>query len=283
MSGDPVSSRRHAETSPVTGRRRRDRVPLRVRMIVAPVVLGAALLAGWFATVGLSHVPAYFLPSPGAVGRSLVNGLVVRGDLWPYIGTTFVEALLGCAAGIAVGIPLAVVIVRSRWVSSAVLPFLGATQAIPAIALAPLLALWIAYGLASVVVLCALMVFFPILVSTVVGLRHIDQEVKDAALIDGAGSWASLRFIEVPLALPNILAGVRNGFTLSVTGAVVGEMVMGGRGVGTLLTAQRERFDTAGMIASILVLAAIAAIIYSLVSLVERRWSLTVPKGEKRR
>jgi len=137
------------------------------------------------------------------------------------------------------------------------------------------------------VILCAIMVFFPILVSSVVGFRHLDQEVLSAAHMDGAGSLARLVNIEIPLALPNILAGVRNGFTLSVTGAVVGEMVMGGTylGLGALLTAQVEALNTARLIAIVLILALIATTLYTLVSIVERRWSnltITQPQGETR-
>ena len=122
-----------------------------------------------------------------------------------------------------------------------------------------------------IVLLCALLVFFPILVASVVGLRHVDARVVDAARIDGAGSRALLTEVELPLALPSILGGLRNGFTLSVTGAVVGEMVMGGAGLGELLTMQRDSLDTAGMFATILILCAIASLLYSLIYLVERR------------
>lgn len=104
-----------------------------------------------------------------------------------------------------------------------------------------------------------------------VGLRHVDARVVDAARIDGAGSRALLTEVELPLALPSILGGLRNGFTLSVTGAVVGEMVMGGAGLGELLTMQRDSLDTAGMFATILILCAIASLLYSLIYLVERR------------
>ena len=241
--------------------------------VLAPFCLGAVLLAGWAATAAVGTVPRNLLPSPGAVARELWEGLVVYADMWGYIGVTLTEALSGCGVGFLVALPLAIVIYRCRIVSAAVLPFLGATQAIPAIALANLLILWIGYGLGSIVALCALMVFFPILVSSVVGFRHIDRDILAAAQVDGAGTVSLLVFIEIPLALHNILAGVRNGFTLSVTGAVVGEMVMGGTGLGTLLTVQRDSYTTAGMFASIIVLAVMATAIYSLVALAERRWT----------
>ncbi|HHU40217.1 MAG TPA: ABC transporter permease [Propionibacterium sp.] len=239
-------------------------------LAAAPWVFGVGLIAAWVLVVAVVAPPPYMLPSPLAVADRLVTGLTTPA-FWPAIRETFVEAVGGSLLGAAVALTLAIAIHRSRVLSAAVTPFLGATQAIPAIALAPLLAIWVGYGIGPIILLCALMVFFPILVSSVVGLRHVDPHVVDAARMDGAGSVALLRHVELPLALPNVLAGLRNGFTLSVTGAVVGEMVMGGSGLGQLLTVQRDAVDTAGMFASILVLCAMASGLYGLIHLIERR------------
>ncbi|MDR1768857.1 MAG: ABC transporter permease [Propionibacteriaceae bacterium] len=235
---------------------------------LAPLGFAVVLLAAWTALA--AGVPSFLLPPPRSVLARLWSGLG-SGDMLASLGATLSEAAGGCLLGAAVGVPLAIVVYRSQWVSAAVNPFLGATQAIPAIALAPLLVLWVGYGWPAVVLLCGLMVFFPILISTVLGLRHVPRGIVDAARLDGAGSGQLLANIELPLALPSMLAGLRNGFTLSVTGAVVGEMVMGGRGLGELLTVQRDAVDTAGMFATIVVLCLVAATIYSLIHLLERR------------
>ena len=251
--------------------------------MIAPVVLGLILLLGWVLTTALSNIPRYRLPTPAMVLDELYIGLISEADMWSFIGNTLSEALIGCLVGFCLALPLAVVIYRSEVFSAAILPFLGATQAIPAIALAPLLVLWIGYGLGAIVALCTLMVFFPILVSSVVGFRHIDRDILNAAEVDGAGPMSMLFEMEIPLALHSILAGVRNGFTLSITGAVVGEMVMGGSGLGSLITIQHSSYNTAGMFATIIVLALLAAIIYSIVSVFERRWSNLIaplPKGK---
>lgn len=237
---------------------------------VAPLLLAVVLLAAWQLIVTLTGVPSFLLPGPQAVLAKLV-GLFADGTVWPYLLTTLAEAVGGAVLGAAVALPLAVFIHRSRLINAAVTPFLGATQAIPAVAIAPLLAIWVGYGLRSIVLLCSLMVFFPILVASVVGLRHVDASVRDAARMDGAGSLASLIHVELPLALPSVLGGIRNGFTLSVTGAVVGEMVIGGEGLGQLLAIQRQANDTAGMFASIGILCALASVAYGLIHLVERR------------
>lgn len=243
----------------------------RGRDIAAPLLFGVLLVGLWWQlTRGSDGVPTYLLPSPQAVLRRL-DEMLLGGEIWPYLGVTSLEAFGGCLLGAVVALPLAVIIHRSQWASAAFQPFLGATQAIPAIALAPLLVLWIGYGMAAVITLCSIMVFFPILISTVVGLRHVNGDVIDAARIDGASSLGMLRHVEAPLALPSVLAGLRNGFTLSVTGAVVGEMVMGGQGIGMILTVQRDSVDTAGMFASIIILCVVASGVYTLIQTWERR------------
>ncbi|MDR1851353.1 MAG: ABC transporter permease [Propionibacteriaceae bacterium] len=243
--------------------------------VAPPVVLFALLLALWQLAVTRSNVPANILPGPILTWTRLLD--LLAGPLWGPLGITLYEALGGCVLGIAVAVPLAVVLFHVKVLAAAVNPFLGATQAIPAVALAPLLMLAVGYGTTPIILLCALMVFFPILVSTVLGLRHVDAEVKEAARLDGAGVWGMLTQIELPLSLPAILSGVRNGFTLSVTGAVVGEMMIGGTGEGlcSMLMAKLG-FDTAGMFAIIFVLCVVAASIYSLVRWLEHSYSKTL-------
>ncbi len=239
------------------------------RAVVAPIALGVLLMAGWAVLAGPGTV---LLPTPAQVVTSLVANLA-EASFWGYLGITVLEALGGVLLGVLVAMPLAVLIHWSEWVSAAVNPFLGATQAIPAIAVAPLLVLWIGYGLLPVILLCALIVFFPILISAVVGLRQVDADVVDAGRMDGATTWQLLIQIELPMALPSILGGLRNGVSLAVTGAIVGEMVMGGNGLGSVLTVQRGNVDTAGMVATIIVLAAIASTGYAIVLGAERNSS----------
>ncbi len=148
-------------------------------------------------------------------------------------------------------------------------PYLAASRAIPSVALAPLLVLWVGYGLLPVVLLCSIMVFFPMVLSTVLGLRSIDRELIDAARVDGAGRGQLARWIEWPLALPATLTGVRNGFTLSITGAVVGELVMGGHGLGQRLAVQSQSSDTTGLFVTLIVLSVLAISIYLTMTLVE--------------
>jgi NitT/TauT family transport system permease protein len=240
--------------------------------ILAPVLLGIALLIAWQVVVQTGMVSAFFLPLPADVLRSLW-GLLTSDSLLSYAQTTLIESLGGCALGALVALPLGYAIVHSRLAASAIQPYLAASQAMPAIAIAPLIALWMGYGLSPVIALCALIVFFPMVITTVLGLRLLDRDVLDAARTEGAGWWALLRYIEFPLALPSILAGVRTSLTLSITGAVVGEFVLGTPGLGELLLVERSYADPAGVFATLLTLALLAALLYGLARLLERRLS----------
>ena len=244
--------------------------------VVAPIIFLALVLAGWWLTTTLTGIEAWRLPDPLAVAHKGL-ALLQRPTTWRQIAVTGGEAIAGCALGTVVALPLAYTIYRWRLLAAAVEPFLGATQALPAIAIAPILVLWVGYGITPVIVLCALMVFFPILVSTVVGLRHIDRELLEAAALDGATGWTMAAHMELPLAAPAILGGLRNGFALSVTGAVVGEMVMGGSGLGQVLTQMRSNVDTAGMFVVITILCIMATILYVIVYRIERskRYAIT--------
>lgn len=244
----------------------------------APLILAALLFVAWLVGTEASGVSAFFFPSPADFVHKF-GVLVQESWFWERVLVTFGEAIAGSALGAAVAIPTSWVIYRSRFIDAALQPFLGATQAIPAIALAPLLVLWVGRGYVSIVFLCALMVFFPILVSTTVGLRHMDRDILDAAALDGAHGWRLLWFIELPLVSPNLLAGIRNGFTLSITGAVVGEMVIGGEGLGQLLSQQQHNLDTPGMFVTVFTLCLLAMSLYSIVFFSERRVGRMVADG----
>ncbi len=236
----------------------------------APLLFGAVILVLWWALTVLRPVESWVFPTPWEFWLSL-RSLISATWFWQRVGTTALEAVAGATLGVLVAVPLAWGIYRSNYVRAALEPFLGATQAIPAIALAPLLVLWVGHGFVPVVILCALIAFFPILVSTVVGLGGMDPDVLDAAALDGAGGMTLIFFVEVPLAAPVMLAGIRNGFTLSITGAIVGEMVMGGTGLGQVLAQQKYNFDTAGLFVTVSVLALLAMTVYSLVYSLERK------------
>ena len=238
--------------------------------VLAPMILGGIILLAWHLTLKFELVRPTLLPPPAKVFARLQEDLAA-GILTSYAAVTLQEALLGCLVGVLVAIPLGVLMQRNRLAEAAISPYLAASQAIPAIAIAPLLVLWVGYGMRAIVVLCALLVFFPVTIATTLGLRQIESDLIEAARLDGAHGWSLLTQIEAPLARRTVLAGLRNGFTLSITGAVVGEFVMGGQGLGMLLTVQANSSDTVGLFATLIVLAALAIVVY-LVMLALETW-----------
>ncbi|MDO5063604.1 MAG: ABC transporter permease [Actinomyces bowdenii] len=234
------------------------------------LILGLLILSSWHLVAASGILPEVFLPGPLPVAERLWLSLT-RAGLLGYAWVTIREALLGCLLAASLALPLAWALHHWSLFSRAVLPYVAASQAVPAIAVAPLLVLWVGYGTTPVVVLCAFMVFFPITVTVLLGLRGLDTDVIDAARLDGAHGWSMVVHIELPMTLPAILAGLRTGFTLSITGAVVGEMTMGGTGLGMTLASQRDAVDTTGLFATIVLLCALATTIHWLLYSLERR------------
>jgi NitT/TauT family transport system permease protein len=239
---------------------------------LAPISVGGALLLLWEVTARLALVPAFVLPAPEAVAGTLW-ALLADGEIPRYAGWTLIESLTGFALGAAIALPAGYAVARGRWTARAIQPYLAASQALPAVALAPLLLVWLGAGLAATTVLCALIVFFPAYITTTLGLRALDRDVLDAARVDGASGWTLFASVEWPLALPAVLAGLRTSLTLSITGAVVGDFVAGGNGLGYLLEFEAGQLDTRAIFAILIVLALLAAALYGLARLAERRFS----------
>lgn len=236
------------------------RTPRRVlERALPPAALALGLLLVW-QLLALTTSPT-FLPAPLDVAFRLIDELG-HGRIFRYAGATLLEALLGTIVSAVIALPLGYLVARIRLIDRAASPFLAASQAVPAIAIAPLLALWIGYGLPPIIVLCAVTAFFPMLVTTTIGIRGLDRNVLEAALLDGAGWWSRLRHIELPLAVPSIVAGIRAGAALSVTGAVVGEFTMGGKGLGMLLTLHRDANDAEGLFATLILLIGLALLLF---------------------
>lgn len=236
--------------------------------VLAPVVLGFVVLVLWQLASWAGLVAEQFLPSPLHLAARFWRELTV-GPLLPYAGTTLLEAVVGSLIAVLVAVPLGYLVARVPLVDAAASPYIAASQAIPAIAVAPLLVLWIGYGLAPIAILCAITAFFPMLITTVLGVRQLPDDVLEAARLDGANTWQTLWWVETPLALPSVLAGIRAGVTLSITGAVVGEFTMGGQGLGMLLTLHRDANDTEGLFATLLMLIALAVTLFTALRLVE--------------
>jgi NitT/TauT family transport system permease protein len=232
--------------------------------------LGAALL-GWWLISRFAGLPAFILPAPGQVAVRFWKALV-DGTLVLHTAATLTEVLLGLLAGTTAAVILGYAIAKSRLFEQLVSPYLVATQAIPVVAIAPLLVIWFGPGIFSKVLICALIVFFPVLVNTVIGVRAVPRPFHDLMQSLHATRPQTLRMLELPASLPVLLGGLRIGATLSVIGAVVGELVGSDRGLGFLVTVGRGQYDTALVFVAVFTLIALALALYGLVSFLERKF-----------
>jgi NitT/TauT family transport system permease protein len=225
----------------------------------------------WVLLAKFSWLPDFILPGPDQIALRFWQGLV-DGTLPRHAAATLLEVALGLAAGSFCATVLGYAIARSQTLERLLSPYLVASQAVPIVAIAPLLVIWFGPGLFSKVLICALIVFFPVLVNTAVGLRAVPQNLRDLMRSMHATRGQILRHLEIPAALPVFLAGLRVGATLSVIGAVVGEFVSAERGLGFLINVARGQFDTPLVFASVLTLIAMALLLYGLVLLAEHRF-----------
>jgi NitT/TauT family transport system permease protein len=240
----------------------------------ALLAIGAllAFLVGWEALVALSGLPPFVLPGPVQVGARLITAWS-DGTMWRHASSTLVEIVLGFAVGGSVAIVAGYALARSRFVARALSPYLVAAQATPVLALAPLIALWFGTGLVSKVIICALIVFVPVAIVTMVGIRSVDPRLAEMLRSLRATRGQVVRVLEVPAALPSIFGGLRIGITLAVIGAIVGEWAGGDRGLGVLLNIARGGlFDVPLLFATLVTIAAMALLLYGAVVLAERRF-----------
>ena len=264
---DEGPRRSRAPVSPSQRGQATQAVTQRVLLIAPPILLALFLLASWYVAYG--HVSSLYLPAPGNVFSTLTSG-IASGLFLSNALVTIEESLLGFALALVIALPLGFGIAKWRLFSATVQPYLAAGQAIPAIVIYPLLNLWFGYGLVPIVILCMLVVLFPVVITIALGFQTIDSSLVDAARVEGASGWSMLAHIEFPLALPAILAAIRTGLTLSIVGAIVGEFInQGDQGLGSLVLSARNQFDSALLFATLFVMAIMATLYYGFA------WALT--------
>jgi NitT/TauT family transport system permease protein len=244
---------------------------LRWALLPASLLVG---LLGWEFVVRISSVPAFVLPPPERVWARLLI-VVEDGTLLRHAQATLSQVVVGLAVGMAVASLLGYAIAKSPALERVLTPYIVASQSVPVVALAPLLVIWFGSGLLSKVLICALIVFFPILINTILGLRSVEPELHDLMRSLKATRWQTFVKLEVPAALPVLLGGLRIGATLAVIGAVVGEFVGSDRGLGFLINFGRGQYDTALVFVAVGALVMMALSLYGAVVLLERnllRW-----------
>jgi NitT/TauT family transport system permease protein len=241
----------------------------RPHLPLVPLVLVVFVL-GWEGTVRAWHVPEFLVPAPSAIGRALVAGLTSRLYL-DHFGVTLYESLLGFLIAAAAGIACGTVIAQFRVVEQTLYPYLVALQTLPKIAIAPLLIVWLGFGLTSKVVIAALVAFFPVLVNVIVGLKTVDASKLDLMRSLDANRWQTFRYVTFPNALPFVFAGLDIAIVFSVLGAIVGEFVGSQRGLGNLILQFHTSLDMAGMFAVLLLLAALGVGLHLAIQSIQRR------------
>lgn len=224
----------------------------------------------WKLIIVIWQLPAFILPGPGLVVERFLRA-VGDGTLLRHSLITLTEVLAGLLVGSVMAILTGYLLAKSPAAERFLSPYLVASQAVPLVAIAPLLIIWFGPGIFSKVLICSLIVFFPVLINTIVGLRAVPENLRDLMRSLRASRTEVLRLLEVPAALPVFLGGLRVGATLSVIGAVVGEFVGSDRGLGFLINVGRGQYDTALVFAAIFTLILMALLLYGAVILAERR------------
>jgi NitT/TauT family transport system permease protein len=230
-----------------------------------------ALLTSWHLLVVWGAYDRFILPGPADVWQQLI--IVVKdGRLLKHSLITISEVLPGLAIGLLVAMPLGYLLAKSPLAERLISPYLIASQAIPVIAIAPLLTIWVRSTYWARVLVAVLVVFFPILINIIAGLRSVPAELYELMRSLQATRGQIFSKLEFPAALPILLAGLKVGATLSVIGALVGEFVQPkSEGLGFLLVTARYQFKTDLVFVVLVTLAAIALSLYGLVSLLEKR------------
>jgi putative hydroxymethylpyrimidine transport system permease protein len=226
-----------------------------LRLLVT--LFGLVLL--WQAIVWLTGVPAFILPGPRLVAAALV-------DRWELLleqaAITAAEILGGMVLGVALGMASGAALVQFAPARRWLLPLLIASQAVPVFAIAPLLVLWLGYGMASKIAMATLVIFFPVAIAFYDGLRRTDPAWLDLARTMDSAPAAMLWQIRLPAALPALASGVRVAAAVAPIGAVVGEWVGASAGLGYLMTLSLARGQTALAFAALLVLSALGLALY---------------------
>ncbi len=226
------------------------------------------ILAVWESACRGLNVPDFILPPPSQI---LTVAVIQAPLLLPHAATTAMEVLVGILLSLMVAVPLAMIMFAHPTVENAIAPFLVASQAVPVFAIAPLLVIWLGYGIASKVLMAAVIIFFPITVSLLEGFKSCDAEFRILFQLMGAGFWKTMRLLYWPWALPHFFAGLKVGVSVATIGAVIGEWVGAQQGLGYLMIQANARLQVDLVFAAILWLSVMGLSLWIFVGFLERK------------
>lgn len=239
----------------------------RLLLILTSLLIAVSL---WGLITYLGDFPAFILPPPSLVWKRFLQ--VLRdGTLIKHFLFTLTEVIAGLSVGVLLATTLGYLLAKSPSIERLLSPYIVASQAVPVVAIAPLLVIWFGPGMFSKVLICSLIVFFPVLVNTVVGLRSVPEDLRDLMRSLRGTKWQMFRLLEVPASLPVFLGGLRIGATLAVIGAVVGEFVGADRGLGFMINRAKGQYDTALVFVAVLALVLMALLLYGAVVFMESK------------
>ncbi|WP_172331063.1 ABC transporter permease [Mangrovicoccus sp. HB161399] len=230
------------------------------------LIPAAVLIAVWWLSVAIFDVPGYVLPDPASVVRALANGLA-SGDYVEAAAATTGSILGGFAAGTAIGMTLAIVMVLWPVLDRLVFPYIVALQSMPKIAIAPLMIVWFGFGYGAKVAIVAMVAAFPVLVNMLAGLRATEHERIELMRALAASRLQILTQVLIPSALPYLFAGLSAALVLSVTGAIVGAR----KGIGVLILQANYALDLASVFALLLLLGGISAVLNLILRMIGAR------------
>lgn len=241
---------------------------LQIRDYIIAIVL---LVLAWQVYITLFNVPLYVLPSPLEVGTAFWNMLTTK-DILLHFGVTFSEVLIGFIIGSLFGFAVGYLISKVRMVEDALMPYILIAQTAPKIALAPLFVIWFGLGLLSKIVLIVSMVFFPVMLGTMFGLKDISYNLKCLMKITGLNWWQRIFQIELPHSLPFIFSGLKVGMIQAVIAAIVAEWISGQSGLGFLLIFSSTTYDSAGLFSAIIYTIILGVMYFQLINILENKF-----------
>jgi NitT/TauT family transport system permease protein len=242
--------------------------------VALPVVTTVAIIGLWWLAVIVMDWPPYVVPTPADVWNELVD----KRDILPeHTWTTLAEALQGYLLAIAIAVPVAILIAYSKFLEATIYPALVGLNAIPKIAIAPILVIWMGFGSGPKITMVVLICFFPIVIATATGLKSTPPEFVELVRSLSASEIQQFFKVRFPAALPYVFVGLKVAITLAVIGAVVGEFVGATKGLGYLVIASGETANTSLAFAAIVLLAVISIILFYVIVLLEK---LLVPWAE---
>jgi NitT/TauT family transport system permease protein len=242
------------------------RIP--IEWITTPLLL-AVVIAAWQIYVVRFGVSAFILPPPAAVWAAFLD-LLATPSTWMHTLVTVDQTLAGFAIAAIVGVGLGVVVGKLAWLERTLNPFVVASQVVPKVALVPLFIVWFGFGPASKIVIAAVIAFFPVFTNAVLGVKSIEPGHRDVMTSLNASPWQRFLRLDLPSAAPAILAGMEVGVVLAIIGCVVAQFLGGNAGLGYLLVAKMNAYETDSLFAVIVLLTLVGFVFYAAVGLARR-------------